>query len=100
MTLESPKRKPSSNGSGRTPPLSARALASEAVEKSGEVVELLERALELAAEDDSVQPAMPHIYAALCEAETRRAALKDWYERTYDENIETVNGKQSWQKGK
>ncbi|MGH3088152.1 MAG: hypothetical protein ACRDSJ_12635 [Rubrobacteraceae bacterium] len=63
--------------------LSARRRAREAVEKSGEVVELLEHAFELVAEDDSVQPAMGHIYAALCEAETRHRVLEDWYTRTY-----------------
>lgn len=75
------------NGNARTAPLPAR----EAVGKSGEVVELLERALTLAAEDDPVQPAIHHIYAALCEAETRRDALEDWYTRTYGGVIEEMS---------
>ncbi len=93
MSLKMPKRKPSSNGSGRTPSLSAHALASEAVEKSGEVVDLLERAFELVSEDDPVQPTTHHIYAALREAETRRKTLEDWRARTYGEiGEEAENG--------
>lgn len=34
-------------------------------------------------EDDSIQPAIEYVYAALCEAETRATVLEDWYERTY-----------------
>ncbi len=89
MSLEMPKRKrPPAEGEG-----SSLLAAREAVENSGEVVELLERASELVAEDDPAQPTTQHIYAALCEAETRRTTLDDWYARTYGENLETENGK-------
>ncbi len=47
------------------------------------VVELLERALRLTAEDDPVQPAAKHLNAALYEAEARLSTLENWYRRTY-----------------
>ncbi len=50
---------------------------------AGEVVELLEQARELMIEDNVMQPAMEHLYAALHEAEGREAMLEDWYQRTY-----------------
>lgn len=46
-------------------------------------MELLERAFELMAEDDSIQqPAVEHLYT-LHEAEIQSAVLWDWYRRTY-----------------
>lgn len=51
--------------------------------KAEKVVELLERAFELMAEDDPIQPAIKNLYAALNEAEVRLAVLEDWYRRTY-----------------
>ena len=48
-----------------------------------EVVELLEQARELLAEDSAVQPATEHLYAALREAKGRAKLLEDWYQRTY-----------------
>ena len=44
---------------------------------------LLEDTFRLMIEDDSIQPTVKYVYAALCEAETRAAMLEDWYERTY-----------------
>ena len=54
--------------------------------KAEEVVEFLERALKLTAEDDPVQPAVKHLNAALCEAEAWLSALEHWYRRTYQLN--------------
>ncbi|CAN5770535.1 hypothetical protein BH23ACT11_BH23ACT11_17590 [soil metagenome] len=51
-----------------------------------ESAELLERVFRLVTEDDAIQPAIKHVYAALCEAETRAAVIEDWYRRTYPEN--------------
>ena len=51
--------------------------------KAEKVVELLERAFELMAEDDPIQPTIKNLYAALNEAEARLAVLEDWYRRTY-----------------
>lgn len=44
---------------------------------------LLERALELMSEDESIQPAVKSLYATIREAESRMAVLEDWYRRTY-----------------
>jgi hypothetical protein len=55
----------------------------EAVAKTKKVVELLERALKLTAEDDLVQPAVKHLNAALYEAGARLSALENWCRRTY-----------------
>lgn len=79
MPFENSQRSPLPAEGGGVSLLAAR----EAVEKSGEVVRLLERAFELVAEDDPVQPTTRHIYAALCEAEIRHKALEDWNARTY-----------------
>lgn len=57
--------------------------AREAVGKARRAVAHMDRAFELMSEDDPVQPAIKHVYAALCEAEIRAATLEDWYERTY-----------------
>ncbi|MBA2345706.1 MAG: hypothetical protein H0V83_11560 [Rubrobacter sp.] len=57
--------------------------AQEALKKAKEVVELLDRAFTLMAEDDPAQPASAHIYAALWEAAIRANTLEDWYDRTY-----------------
>ncbi len=57
--------------------------AREALKKSKEVVELLDLAFTLMAEDDPAQPAAAHLYVALWEAEIRANTLEDWYGRTY-----------------
>ena len=57
--------------------------AREAVAKAEKVVQPLERAFELMAEDDPVQPAVRYLYASLNEAEARLTVLEDWYRRTY-----------------
>lgn len=88
MFLENAQRNQPPAEGGGTSLLAAR----EAVEKSGEVVELLERAFELVAEDDPAQPTTRHIYAALCEAEVRHKTLEDWHTRTYGGDIEESNG--------
>src|SRR5919202_106342 len=48
-----------------------------------EVVELLEQARKLMAEDSVVQPAMDPLHVTLHESEVRATMLEDWYERTY-----------------
>jgi hypothetical protein len=48
-----------------------------------QIVELLEQARELMAEDNAVQSAMKHLCIALYEAEGRATVLEDWYQRTY-----------------
>ena len=62
--------------------------AQEAMKKAKEVVELLDRAFALMAEDDPAQPAAAHLYAALWEAEVRANTLEDWYSRTYGPLLE------------
>jgi hypothetical protein len=62
---------------------STRKQAEKVMTQAREVVDLLERARELMAEDNAVQPAMEHLYAALQEAEGRANVLEDWYRRTY-----------------
>jgi hypothetical protein len=51
--------------------------------QASKIVELLEQARELMAEDNAVQPAMKHLCRALYEAEGRATVLEDWYQRTY-----------------
>lgn len=65
----------------------ARQRALAAAENARRAATLLENAFELMAEDDRIQPAIKHVYAALCEAETRAAVIEDWYERTYLKDI-------------
>lgn len=60
-----------------------RKLAAEAVRKSRRTAAFLEEAFQLMTEEDKIQPSIKHVYAALCEAETRAAMLEDWYGRTY-----------------
>jgi hypothetical protein len=62
---------------------STRKQAEKVMTQAREVVDLLERARELMAEDNAVQPAMEHLYAALQEAEGRANVLEDWHRRTY-----------------
>ncbi|CAN5690168.1 hypothetical protein BH24ACT21_BH24ACT21_13100 [soil metagenome] len=62
-------------------PVQQRAL--RAVERAREAVTLLEQTFRLMTEDDSIQPAIKYVYAALCEVETRAVVLEDWYGRTY-----------------
>jgi len=62
---------------------STRKEAEKAKTQAREVVELLEQARKLMAEDSVVQPAMDHLYATLHEAEGRATVLEDWYQRTY-----------------
>ena len=62
---------------------STRKQAEKAKTQAREVVELLERAREMMAEDNAVQPAIEHLNAALHEAEGRATMLEDWYQRTY-----------------
>ena len=62
---------------------STRRQAAKAKTQAWQVVELLEQARELMAEDSAVQPAMEHLYAAHREAEGRANMLGDWYRRTY-----------------
>ena len=62
---------------------STRKRAEKVKTQAREVVELLEQARELMTEDDVLQPAMKHLYAALHEAEGRATMLEDWYRRTY-----------------
>jgi predicted ATP-dependent protease len=57
--------------------------ADKARTQAREVVNLLEQARRKMAEDDSTQPAMEHVQAALREAQVRAATLEDWYQRTY-----------------
>lgn len=61
----------------------SRKEALKALKNAERVVEHLELAFELMAGDDPTQPAIKHLYAALCEAEIRASILEDWYERTY-----------------
>lgn len=70
-------------------PNSNRRDAREASKKAKEVVELLDRAFTLMAEDDPAQPASAHLYAALWEAEVRANTLEDWYDRTYGSQAES-----------
>ncbi len=51
--------------------------------QASKIVELLEQAHELMAEDNAVQLAMEPLHAALYEAEGRANMLEDWYRRTY-----------------
>ena len=62
--------------------------AREVLKKTKEVVELLDRAFALMAEDDPAQPAAAHLHAALWEAEIRANTLEDWYGRTYGPPVE------------
>ncbi len=62
---------------------STRKQAEKVKTHAGKVVELLEQARELMVEDNAVQPAIEHLYAALHEAQDREAMLEDWYRRTY-----------------
>jgi hypothetical protein len=80
---QSRRRAPKTGGETRN---SGREQGREAVVKAEKVVELLERALKLTAEDDPVQPAVKHLNAALYEAEARLSALENWYRRTYQLN--------------
>jgi len=56
-----------------------------------EIVELLEEARKLMAEDNVVQPAMKHLHTALYEAKSRATVLEDWYQRTYSPVVEGVH---------
>jgi uncharacterized membrane protein YccC len=60
-----------------------RKQAEQAKTEAREAVELLEQAQELIAKDDTMQPAMEHLRAAIREAEVRAATLEDWHWRTY-----------------
>ena len=62
---------------------SVRKQAERAKTQGWNVVELLEQARELMAEDNAMQSAMKHLRAALGEAEGRANMLEDWYRRTY-----------------
>ena len=68
---------------GDDEPSSTRKQAEKAKIQAREVVELLERARNLMAEDNVVQPAMEHLFRALHEARGRATVLEDWYQRTY-----------------
>ena len=61
--------------------------AFEAKKRARKVVDLLEKSLELIAEDDPTQPAVKYVHTALCEAERRATLLEDWYQRTYPERL-------------
>ncbi len=62
---------------------------------------LLEQVFQLMAEDDRIQPAIQHVYAALCEAETRATVLEDWYARTYSGSVLSAQScrSPSWRSG-
>ncbi len=62
---------------------SGREHARAAVDKARKVVELLEEAFELMAEDDPIQPAIESLYTVLHEAGIWAAVLEDWRRRTY-----------------
>ena len=62
---------------------STRKQAEKVKTQAREVVELLEQARKLMAEDSVVQPAMDPLHVTLHEAEVRATMLEDWYERTY-----------------
>lgn len=63
---------------------SGREQAREAVTKAREVVELLEHARELMAEENPAQSATEHLRAAIREARNHATMLESWYRRTYD----------------
>jgi hypothetical protein len=54
-----------------------------AKDKVREAVGLLEQVRELLAEDDTGQPVITYLDAAIREAELRASILEDWYQRTY-----------------
>jgi predicted subunit of tRNA(5-methylaminomethyl-2-thiouridylate) methyltransferase len=62
---------------------SVRKQAERAKTEGWNVVELLEQARELMAEDNAAQSGIKHLHAALREAESRANMLDDWYRRTY-----------------
>ena len=62
---------------------SVRKQAERAKTQGWNVVDLLEQARELMAEDNAMQSAMKHLHAALDDAEDRANMLEDWYRRTY-----------------
>jgi hypothetical protein len=63
---------------------SGREQAREAVTKAREVVELLEHARELMAEENPAQSAIEPLSAAIREARSHATMLENWYRRTYD----------------
>ena len=74
------------NGSSST-----RKQAEKVKTQAREIVELLEEARRLMAEDNVVQPAMKHLCTALYEAKSRATMLEDWYQRTYAPVVEGVH---------
>ncbi|MGB3635950.1 MAG: hypothetical protein WA982_18075 [Rubrobacteraceae bacterium] len=66
-----------------------------AARKAREAATLLERVFRLMTEDDSIQPAIKYVYAALCEAETRASIIEDWYERTYSDSGLSARSRQA-----
>ena len=70
---------------------SKRKQAHKVKTQAREIVELLEEARKLMAEDNVVQPAMKHLHMALYEAKSRAAVLEDWYQRTYSPVLEGVH---------
>ena len=74
------------NGSSST-----RKQAEKVKTQAREIVELLEEARRLMAEDNVVQPAMKHLHTALYEAKSRATMLEDWYQRTYAPVVEGVH---------
>ena len=70
---------------------STRKQAEKVKTQAREIVELLEEARKLMAEDNVVQPAMKHLHTALYEAKSRATVLEDWYQRTYSPVLEGVH---------
>jgi predicted ATP-dependent protease len=70
---------------------STRKQAQKVKTQAREIVELLEEASKLMAEDNVVQPAMKHLHTALNEAKSRATVLEDWYQRTYSPVVEGVH---------
>jgi hypothetical protein len=69
---------------------STRKQAEKVKTQAREIVELLEEARKLMAEDNPMQLAMRHIDEVISEAESRAGMLEDWYRRTYSTAADSV----------